>query len=128
MRDSMPVAIFVLPNRDGACSGRPRQSARPHFVVFHPKIRQPGLPRGRFNGPCLNCVKNEELCLLEAMADHVSPGRFRARLNVPGTPAAISYWYEVGEAKSPVAALEIAVQHWRLDAHVPIESANVAYV
>jgi hypothetical protein len=61
--------------------------------------------------------------------NHYKPGKFRARLTVRGVPRASHYDYEVGEAASPEAALEIAMLHWRSAAWPgPIESANFAEV
>ena len=61
--------------------------------------------------------------------NHASPGKFRVRLNVPGPPVTISYFYEAGAAESLEAAGDEALQYWRSDAWSgPIESANVAEV
>lgn len=44
-------------------------------------------------------------------ANHLAPGRFRARLMVRGVPTASRFDYEVGFAASPEAALDTALSH-----------------
>ena len=57
-------------------------------------------------------------------ADRVSAGEFRAELHIPGPPAYRNCIYEVGAAKSPEAALESAVQHWRSGSDAANKFAN----
>jgi hypothetical protein len=62
-------------------------------------------------------------------SSYISLGKFRARLTIPGLPVASHYEHEVGEARSPEAALDIAVSRWQSGAwSEPIEHASTVQV